>query len=142
MLRYDADISAEIADRQSNVAVVVEEAASHLESRPCPSATETLEIKIKQDWSVSSVSSPPDEIYQSHRLTLTQDRGDGKGQSRNHNLHTFFDSAALLAEARHSSVLVLGRRGTPTSKISSGHIVIMIWLLLRVLERFRIFQPQ
>ena len=49
MLRYEADISAEIADRQSNVEVVVEETASHLESRPFPSATETLEIKIKQD---------------------------------------------------------------------------------------------
>ena len=49
MLRYDADISAEIVDSQSNVEVVVEEAASHLESRPCPSVTGTLDIKIKRD---------------------------------------------------------------------------------------------
>ena len=117
MLGYDASISAKITDRRSIVEVVAEEAASHLESPPCSTATDALKIGIESDYTVSSVSSPPDESHRSRRLTLTQAGGEGQGKSQNHKVYTFFDSAALLTEPPHSSTLVFGRRGTLTSKI-------------------------
>ena len=61
VLGCDASISAKTTDRQSNVEVVTEEAASHLESQPHSMATGALKIRIDHDLSIPSVSSLPDE---------------------------------------------------------------------------------